>query len=100
MYFENMVSQELTVRGHPLLFSKFSHADSEKLQEVDFLIIRDRTPIPLEVKSGKRPRMHRSLDRYMDKYRGRVGKPFVICANDLDECDDATYLPIYMASLL
>ncbi|MBO4569400.1 MAG: DUF4143 domain-containing protein, partial [Candidatus Methanomethylophilaceae archaeon] len=100
MYFENMVAQELTMSGHRLFFSKFSHEGSEKLQEVDFIIVKERRPTPVEVKSGKRPRMHKSLDRYMEKYGDRLGTAFVVCTSDLEVCEDVTYLPIYMAALL
>ena len=100
MYFENMVAQELVMTGHPLFFSKFEHKDSKKLQEVDFVIVRNRVPTPVEVKSGKRPREHKSLDRYQEKYKGKLAKSYVICTKDLEVCDDATYIPIYMASLL
>ena len=100
MYFENMVAQELRMSGHGLFFSRFKHNDSEKLQEIDFIITRDGSPVPIEVKSGKRSSQHRSLDRFMDMYGSKVGRPFVIHSKDLRVGEDATYIPIYMASLL
>ena len=100
MYFENMVAQELTVSGHPLFFSKFMHRDSKKYQEVDFVIVRGRTPTAIEVKSGKRQRMHRSLDRYIDKFGDRIGMSYVVGTGDVDVQENITYLPVYMASLL
>ena len=100
MYFENMVAQELRMAGHDLFFSKFEHPDSEKLQEVDFIIVRNRIPTPLEVKSGKRPKQHKSLDRMMEKYGSRIGDAFVICTKDLKKEDGLTYIPIYMVSML
>jgi len=36
----------------------------------------------------------------MDKYKVKVGKPFVIHSNDVRVADGAIYIPIYMASLL
>jgi len=100
MYFENMVAQELRASGHGLYFSKFTHKDSERLQEVDFVIERDMMPVAVEVKSGKKSGQHLSLDRFMDKYKDKVGKPFVIHSKDVRVADDAIYIPIYMASLL
>ena len=100
MYFENMVAQELAMTGHKLFFSKFTHEDSKKLQEVDFIIVKDRKVTPVEVKSGKRPKKHKSLDRYMEKYKGRIGPAYVICTKDLEICGNVTYIPIYMSSLL
>jgi hypothetical protein len=95
-----MVAQELRMSGHGLFFSRFKHNDSEKLQEIDFIITRDGSPVPIEVKSGKRSSQHRSLDRFMDMYGSKVGRPFVIHSKDLRVGEDATYIPIYMASLL
>ncbi len=100
MYFENMVAQELVMSGHKLFFSKFPHEDSEKLQEVDFVTVRGRSIVVIEVKSGKRPKMHKSLDRYMDKFGDRTGTAYVVCNRDLEVCGDLVYIPIYMASLL
>ena len=36
----------------------------------------------------------------MDKYKDKVGKPFVIHSKDVRVADDAIYIPRYMASLL
>ncbi len=57
-------------------------------------------PVAVEVKSGKKSGQHLSLDRFMDKYKDKVGKPFVIHSKDVRVADDAIYIPIYMASLL
>ncbi len=100
MYFENMVAQELRMAGHGLYFAKFSHKDSERLQEVDFVIVHDRKPTPVEVKSGRSSRTHTSLDRFMDKYGASMGKPFVIHSKDMECTEDAIYIPIYMTCLL
>ena len=100
MYFENMVSQELKCSGHMLFFSKFSHPDSDREQEIDFIITRDGKPCPVESKSGRRSREHKSLDRFMDKYSDRLGECFVVHRGNLSLENGITYIPIYMASLL
>ena len=100
MYFENMVAQELVMTGHKLFFSKFEHEGAEKLQEVDFIIVKNREPTAVEVKSGKRPRNHMSLDRFLDKFGDRVNTSYVVCTKDLQVCNNITYIPIYMAALL
>ena len=100
MYFENMVAQELRMAGHDLYFSKFEHKDSEKLQEVDFVIVVDRKPVPVEVKSGRKYKEHKSLDRFMDKYGRTIGDAFVIYPGNVRVEGKVTYLPIYMVSLL
>lgn len=100
MYFENMVAQQLKASGHGLFFAKFQHRDSEKLQEVDFVIVRGRMPTAVEVKSGQKSRSHRSLGRFMDKYGQSLDMPFVVHPRNLDASGDAVYIPIYMVPLL
>lgn len=100
MYFENMVAQELRMSGHGLYFSKFSHHESDRLQEVDFIIVRGRIPTPIEVKSGQKSRSHKSLDRFMDKYGHAIGTSYVVHTRDLECVDGIVYMPIYMVSLL
>jgi len=100
MYFENMVAQEFRKSGHGLYFSKFTHQSSDKKQEIDFVITRDRRPTPIEVKSGQKSKSHKSLDRFIDKYGNQAGRAYVIHAKNLEFSDRITYLPIYMTGLL
>ena len=100
MYFENMVAQSLRASGHDLYYSKFKHKDSKKYQEVDFIIVHDNKPCPVEVKSGKRSKLHKSLNRFVDKYADKIGEVFVIHAGEMELCENVTYLPIYMTSFL
>ena len=99
MFFENMVSQELTARDVDLVFSRFTVKDSTNAQEVDFLIARDKEVIPLEVKSGTSTK-HKSLDRFMVKYDKWAKRAYVIHSKDLRVDGDITYLPIYMTMFL
>jgi predicted AAA+ superfamily ATPase len=100
MYFENMVAQSFRASGHGLFFSKFTHHDTDRLQEVDFIITRGRSPTAVEVKSGQKTRQHKSLDRFIEKYGDSLGTSFVIHSKDLDVTPGIVYLPIYMTSLL
>ena len=99
MLFENMVAQELTARGHELLFLEFKHGDSKRNYEVDFMITNGKKVIPIEVKSGISSR-HASLDHMISKYGNRLGEKFVIHSKDLEVKDGITYLPIYMTMFL
>lgn len=99
MFFENMVAQELVMSGHDLAFCKFRCEESEKLQEVDFLIADGDRVVPVESKSG-RSSEHASLDRFMRKYSDRVDRAFVVHSKDLRMDGDITYLPIYMTMFL
>ncbi|MBO5519855.1 MAG: ATP-binding protein [Candidatus Methanomethylophilus sp.] len=100
MLFENMVAQELVSAGHRLYFHEFYlEHDRKNLCEVDFILVKKKRIIPVEVKSARSTK-HKSLDRFMEKYSARLGKVYVIHSNDIQTDGRITYLPIYMASLL
>ncbi len=95
MFFENYVAQALVSAGHELLF----HSRSNPKMEIDFLIRRGIKICPIEVKSAA-CRRHASLDALIGKCRGKLGKKYVVCAEDFHEEDGITYLPFYMAHCL
>ena len=99
MFFENMIAQELVMTGHSLTYAKFEHEESSQLQEVDFVIADGNKVIPLESKSGYSS-LHKSLDRFMDKFADRMGKAYVIHSKDLRVDGNVIYLPIYMTMFL
>ena len=99
MFFENMIAQELVMTGHGLTYAKFEHEESTQLQEVDFMIADGNKVIPLESKSGYSS-VHKSLDRFMDKFADRMEKAYVIHSKDLGVNGDVIYLPIYMTMFL
>ena len=100
MLFENMVAQELVSAGHRLYFHEFYlEHDHKNLCEVDFILVKKKRIIPVEVKSARSTK-HKSLDRFMEKYSARLGKVYVIHSKDIQTDGRITYLPIYMASLL
>ncbi|NLL95018.1 MAG: ATP-binding protein [Thermoplasmatales archaeon] len=98
MFFENMVAQELTYNGHKLVFSAFKN-DLGRKYEVDFIIVKGKKILPIEVKSSV-SRKHASLDAFIEKYGRRLGERFVIHPKDLSVENGITYLPIYMAMFL
>ena len=99
MFFENMVAQELTMSEKGLVFIKFYTDDSERIQEVDFLIANGKKVTPLEVKSS-RSSQHPSLDRLIRKYPKIINSPYVIHSKDLRVDGEITYIPIYMTMCL
>ncbi len=99
MFFENMVAQELTMSEKGLVFIKFYTEDSERIQEVDFLIANGKKVTPLEVKSS-RSSQHPSLDRLIRKYPKIINSPYVIHSKDLRVDGEITYIPIYMTMCL
>jgi len=99
MIMENMVAQELVCRGHSLVFFEFRTNDSQRTQDIDFLIANGRKIIPLEVKSGKSS-IHKSLDRFIDKYTDKTDNAIVIHTKDLRLEGMVTYIPVYMTMFL
>lgn len=105
MIIENMVAQMLRARGYDLYFHEFFYqkekSRTEQKYEIDFLLVKDRKIIPIEVKSSSY-RQHESLDCFAKKYAQKKYERFIIYTKDL-ECDneaDVTYLPIYMTMCL
>ncbi len=82
MFFENAVAQELTARGHELIFSAFNVKTDNRLREVDFLIFRNNMIIPIEIKSSYSCH-HRSLDIFMSRYKSLIDEAFVVHTGDL-----------------
>lgn len=104
MFFENVIAQELTSKGHKLLF--YTHYNKEKHRndiEVDFLISnksKTRYKIfPIEVKSTERYSTI-SLKRFIDKYKARIGEAYVIHPKNLKVTEEILYIPAYMVICL
>lgn len=100
MLIENIVSQELRASGHKLFFySRTDTNNRENNMEIDFLIRRERKICPLEVKSGSY-RKHSSLDKFRNKFRGRIGQAYILYPKDILIKEDVVHLPVYMAMFL
>ena len=104
MFFENAIAQELTSKGHKLFF--YTQYNEEKHRndiEIDFLISnKSKTKyrvFPIEVKSKDRYNIG-SLERFVEKYRERIGKAYVIHPKNFKVCGDIVYLPAYMVMCL
>lgn len=95
MFLENYVAQALVSSGYDLLF----HSETEPRMEIDFLIKSGIKICPVEVKSAA-CRRHASLDLLMRKFPKRLGRKYVLCAEDVFEEGGVTYLPFYMAHCL
>jgi len=99
MFFENMIAQELVSSGHRLIFSRFESKDSDRTQEVDFVIADGGKVIPVESKSGVSNR-HASLDRFMGKYSKHTDLGYVVHTKDLRVDGKIVYIPVYLAMFL
>jgi predicted AAA+ superfamily ATPase len=100
MFAENIVAQMLVATGKSLFFySKNDREDSSNTMEIDFLISRDRKISPVEVKSSVY-KGHHSLDKFKEKFSGRIGTQYVLHTSDLKIEGDVHYLPLYMSMFL
>ena len=99
MLAENVVAQTFRAQGRKLFFHSRNGDEADDRMEIDFLIRRDRKICPVEVKSSMFKR-HSSLDKFMRKFRGRIGRPFILYQGDFMERDGVLHLPLYMASFL
>ena len=100
MLMENMVSQTLRANGHNLFFySRSDNLQRENHMEIDFLVLRSNKICPIEVKSSAY-NTHSSLDKFMKKFKGRYGQPYILYGKDLLVKDNIIHLPIYMAMFL
>ncbi len=104
MFFENVVAQMLSCNGHKLYY--YNHYNAEKKRndiEIDFLIgtgnkLR-RKIIPIEVKSS-RNYTTTSLEKFIEKFSGRIDHGVVVHPGNLKIQNGITYIPAYMAMYL
>lgn len=100
MIIENAVAQELRATGRSLYFYSRVDRDSRKNEmEIDFLIRRDGRICPIEVKSAAYQR-HASLDKFLAKFKDRLGQPYILYTKDVMAKDGILHLPLYMAMFL
>ena len=71
----------------------------QKSYEVDFLTVRGKRLVPIEVKSSGY-RAHKSLDYLTEKYDLKLEEKIVLHAKDVARAGQVSYLPLYMAMCL
>ncbi len=89
--YENVVAQELHAHGFPLYYY-----NSKRQGELDFVVERKGTALPIEVKSGKDYERHRALANVMMTSAYGIGEAYVLCNDNLMVKGNITYLPMYM----
>lgn len=100
MIAENAVAQALRFGGRELYFySRYGKNETEERMEIDFLIRREGRISPVEVKSAAYQH-HASLDKFMRKFHGRLGTPYILYTKDVMEKGGIVHLPLYMAQFL
>ncbi len=104
MFYENVVAQMLVAGGHKLYFyTQYNREKGRNDIEIDFIISNNSRlkymMYPIEVKSGTNYSIV-SLERFMEKYRNRIGQAYVIHPRNFMIKDDIVYLPPYMVPYL
>lgn len=90
--YENFVSQELRAHG----FERLYYFKSRKQGEVDFLISRGNTVVPLVVKSGRDYTKHHALDRILSNPKYGLQSAIVFSNANVSIDGAIIYYPIYM----
>ncbi len=103
MIFENMTAQMLRSQGYALYFHEYRYSadgnTSEKNYEIDFIIVKDKHLVPIEVKFSNY-KSHKSFDYFREKYRLRLQEKYIVYTKDLACEDSLVYMPIYMVMCL
>ena len=94
-HFENAVAQQLTANGLEPYFCK-----KKNIGELDVLVEMDGKVVPIEVKSGKAYKAHKSLDNFMKISDYHIEKAYVLSVANTEQEGAVVYLPIYMCYLL
>ncbi|GHV00428.1 ATPase [Clostridia bacterium] len=100
MLIENIVAQSLRASGHRLyFFSRSDNVNRENNIEIDFLIKRQKEICPIEVKSSGYS-AHSSLTKFIKRFKGRIGQPYILYSKDVLVKGDIVHLPFYMGMFL
>ena len=104
MLFENAVLQELVALGHkPYFYTHYSKEKGRNDIEIDFLISnKSKTRfkvLPIEVKASDRYST-KSLERFLERFKDKVGQAYVIHPKNLKATEKILYLPAYMVMCL
>lgn len=94
-HFENVVAQQLTANGLTPYFCK-----KKNIGELDFVVEIDGKVVPIEVKSDKDFRIHKSLNNFLNVSDYHFERAYVLSTGNLSQEGKIIYLPIYMCYLL
>ncbi len=92
---ENAVGDLLRKNTHSL-----HYYDRKGRLEVDFIINRNQTVLPVEVKSGADYMKHPSLTKILMEQNNTITSAIVLCRENIQEIGEITYYPLYMVMFL
>lgn len=97
--YENVVAQELVMRGDELFYHTWPKHGTNRSYEIDFVVSRGKKICPIEVKSS-RYKTHASLDDFGRKYASRIGSQYLVYTKDLQRDGAVACIPAYMARFI
>lgn len=97
--YENIVAQMLTAKGNELFYYTFMNEKTRHNYEIDFILTRNNKICPIEVKSSGY-KTHASLDKFSEKYSGRIAEKYLVYTKDLQKDKEVLMLPVYMVPFL
>ena len=97
--YENIVAQMLTAKGNELFYYTFMNEKTRHNYEIDFILTRNNKICPIEVKSSGY-KTHASLDKFSEKYSGRIAEKYLVYTKDLQKDKDVLMPPVYMVPFL
>ena len=97
--FENLVAQEFYAHGFAVDHGLY-YFNSKKQGELDFILEKDSSVLPIEVKSGKDYERHRALSNVMQNPKYAIPQAIVFCQDNVKVVEKTSYLPIYMLMFL
>lgn len=97
--YENVVAQMLTAKGNELFYYTFRNEKTKHNYEIDFILSRRNKICPIEVKSSGY-KTHASLDKFSERYSGRIHEKYLVYTKDLYKEKDILMLPVYMVPFL
>ena len=97
--YENIVAQMLTAKGNELFYYTFMNEKTRHNYEIDFILTRNNKICPIEVKSSGY-KTHASLDKFSEKYSGRIAEKYLVYTKDLQKDKHVLMLAVYMVPFL
>ena len=97
--YENIVAQMLTANGNELFYYTFMNEKTRHNYQIDFILARNNKICPIEVKSSGY-KTHASLDKFSEKYSGRIAEKYLVYTKDMQKDKDVLMLPVYMVPFL
>ncbi|MCR5421605.1 MAG: ATP-binding protein [Lachnospiraceae bacterium] len=93
--YENCVAEELNSHGFDIYFY-----NSHKQGELDFVIEKDLSVIPIEVKSGKDYYVHSAISNVVSNEEYNIKEAIVLANCNIEVKGSIKYMPVYMAMFI